>query len=344
MSYLQVLKRSFLVLCILLCGYTDTLQSNEKFLAFTPVSTREELDNCKRIAKEQAVPLLVVFLGSGWCPWSEKIENEIFSDAKFTEILQGKCCLVKIEMPTQASSDPSFTAVQELTSEYDIKESPTLLLLSKEGEVIAKEGYFPFEPAAFAKHLKESFDTFNEIKEKLQTQPLSEALLEELHQKARTLGFHGLQEEIVNQGITIGKEPFFFLEKFERLVKLRKKKDPEVHALRKKILSLDPKNVKKAHLRLAMIDFVNRSEHKKTKKEPKVVVDPLISYVKQFGKGDRENLWKIEMMIAQYLFSKKETHLAVKHAERSLEAAPEVVRSDVMETLAYLKETASKNK
>lgn len=251
--------------------------------------------------------------------------------------------LIKIQMPAKASEDSYFEQLQQMISEYDIKESPTLLLLSKDGEVIAKKGYFPFAPEAFSKHLKESFDGFKEIKEILQAKLPSEALLEELHQKAQTLGFQDLQEEIVNQGIRVAKEPFFFLEKFERLCKVRNKKDPELHALRKKIVSLDPKNARKTHLRLAMIDFANRSEHKKIKKQPKVVVEPLISYIKQFGKGDAENLWKIEMMMAQYLFSKNEMSLAIKHAERSLQAAPEVVKPDVMQTLAYLKQAASKN-
>ena len=338
MSNVKKLLRFSVLLCILSYGWACNLESKEKSIAFISVSTKEQLENVKQEAKEAGLPLLVVFFGSGWCPWSEKMAREVFSHQGFKESMEGECLTVKIELPAKESADPSFAELKSLAAEYDVKESPTLVLLSAEGEFIAKEGYFLLQAEGFAKHFKESFHGFKEIKEKLQSSQvsLSESLLQQLHQKARDFGFHRLQEEIVNLGTKIAKEPFFFLEKYESLSKERKKKDLEVQALRKKILSLDPKNVKKTHLRLAMIDFTNRIDHKKSKKEPKSVVEPLISYIKQFGKNDEENLWKIEMMVAQYFFSKKEIASAIKHAERSLEAAPEQVKSDVMQTLIYL--------
>jgi protein disulfide-isomerase len=300
-------------------------------------SVKEAFKESQREALEKDLPLLVAFLGSGWCPWSIKMENELFSDETLLQKLQGKCLLLQIDMPAKASSDPSFIEIQEIMEEYQVRESPTFVLLSNKGKWIAREGFLPLSGEQLTNRWIQCFESFAEITKSLENPSLSELNLGSLYEKAKTFGMCKLQEEIVDRALTIAKEPFFYLEKFKALSNERKASDPGMLSLRKKIKTLDPNNEHKAHLELAMIDFASFQKRKKNRTRPGLAAQPLLDYIEQFGKKDPENLWKVEMKLSEYFFSRGLLDLALVHAEMSLKEAPESMKEDMKQAIDYFK-------
>lgn len=339
-------KLAFCVVLSLVClcepAEAKSVLSPSRATEFIEVSNHADLQQVKREASLSDKGILIAFVGTPWCPWSKKMEEEVLCKKKLLSSLEEDCLLVKIAVPAKLGEDPSHAELNTLAKEFHIKESPTFVLLSSEGELITEEGFFPLEAEALVEHWKECFQAFKEISTSLAdpSGALSESTLQAMYQKAKSLSFHKWQTEIIERGIKLAGEPFFFLEKYESLSADRKTKDPELQALRKRICALDPRNEKRAHLRLAMIDFSTQQERKKRRRDPKVAVEPLLSYIKEFGEKDPENLWKLEMMVAQFLFSKGKCESAIEHAEKSLKASPEAIRKDVDQTLAYLKESA----
>jgi hypothetical protein len=63
----------------------------------------------------------------------------------------------------------------------------------------------------------------------------------------------------------------------------------------------------------------------------------LLQYVREFGKNDKANLWHIELMIAQYLFSKDAKQEALLHALASYEAAPEEKKNEIIDVVSYIR-------
>jgi len=300
-------------------------------------SVKDAFKESQREAIEKDLPVLIAFLGSGWCPWSIKMENELFSDKALLQKLQDKCLLLQIDMPAKASRDPSFIEIQEIMEEYQVKESPTFVLLSNKGKWIAKEGFLPLSGEEVTNRWIQSFESFAEITKCLENPSLSELKLGSLYEKAKTFGMCKLQEEIVDRALTFAKEPFFYLEKFKALSKERKASDPGMLSLRKKIKALDPNNAHKAHLELAMIDFSSFQKRKKNRTRPGLAAQPLLDYIEQFGKKDPDNLWKVEMKLSEYFFTRGLLDKALVHAERSLKEAPDSIKEDMKQTIDYFK-------
>ena len=92
----------------------------------------------KKLSLEKDKPLLLAFVGSDWCPWSQKLEKEILTDPDFIKPLKENFVLVWLEFTEDSLASSSFKGDNwYLKENYNIQELPTLLLLSQEGEVIA---------------------------------------------------------------------------------------------------------------------------------------------------------------------------------------------------------------
>ena len=97
----------------------------------------------------------------------------------------------------------------------------------------------------------------------------------------------------------------------------------------------DPGNHKGIHRELAILEFNALSKKLKKKDKPEKAIMPLVEYVRNFGAKDLENIWRVEMMMAQFLYSKNHLPEALAHAKLSLDYAPESYRSEVAQTLSF---------
>ncbi|MFI5334936.1 MAG: thioredoxin fold domain-containing protein [Chlamydiales bacterium] len=287
------------------------------------------------IAQNSGKTLLLAFMGAGWCPWSEKLEREILNEPAFLEPLRDEVQFVWLSCPEE--SKRSGPELLQLKEKYGVEEFPTLVFITPSQEEMFKVGYLPLNPKEFSLRVKKMIADYRELFHALDKdlRPLTIEELEALYVKARDLNATVYKDQLMQAGLSRETGTFFLIEKYTQLVESDQKQ--EAMLLREKIIQRDPKNLKGSHLRLAILDFQTRALRVKKKDTPVTVVKPLAEYVKRFGEKDPENLWKVQMMMAQYLFTKNNVEEALKLAQASLQSAPQESKREIAETIDYLK-------
>lgn len=154
------------------------------------------------------------------------------------------------------------------------------------------------------------------------------------YQQARASGNDFIRDKTLNEGIKKDESLYFLLEKYTELTD--KRKIDEAKIVKKEIIEKDPYNMRKTCYRLAMIDFEALSRDK-TIIDPNIVIYPLLQYINDFGKKDRDNLWRLEMIISQFLCSRGLVKEALIHARASYKAAPITLKKEIVKTVLYLK-------
>lgn len=103
-------------------------------------SYQEALDT----ANESNLPVMLFFSGSDWCPWCEKLKNEVFATAEFAKWTDSRVIPVMLDFP-KTKQLPANLARQNnlLLSRYrpHLSGFPTALFVKPDGKVIGKIGY-----------------------------------------------------------------------------------------------------------------------------------------------------------------------------------------------------------
>ena len=108
-------------------------------------------------AAEIEKPMLLDFSGSDWCGWCIKLDKEVFSKEAFQEYAESELVLVELDFPRSKPQSEELKAQnQALAEKYGVRGFPTIILLSPEGELIARTGYRRGGAEAYVAHLKEA--------------------------------------------------------------------------------------------------------------------------------------------------------------------------------------------
>lgn len=294
-----------------------------------------ETDYAKAVkaSKRDGKPLLMFFTGTDWCPWCMKMNQEVFENSQFVEEVRSLFVYYKVEFPIHWDKEEMIEKNQSLKVTYNVEGFPTIVLVDPGQGLISKLGYLPIGGGKYAEHLKEIVSKYYAILENYKQRRDTEEL-EKLYLKAKSLGSEELAQEIFATGLHDDPGPFFLLEQYTQKVEEGKVEEPKTQALRVEIQSRDPKNILRSHFRLAMLDFQTFAEKKDT---PEKVIYPLVDYIERFGRNDHDNLWRLQMMISQFLFSKGRTKDALYYARASYKSAPEIAREEIAESIVYLK-------
>ncbi|HSX12343.1 MAG TPA: thioredoxin family protein [Rhabdochlamydiaceae bacterium] len=283
----------------------------------------EEYKTAAHLSKEKNHPLLIAFLGSEECPWSQKWDAEILNSPEFKQLLDQNFVLLK-------NQD------RQIAKRYHVAQYPLLILLDGQGELVAKISHLPLPACESAALIKELFFDFQFIKLSIADHYLKQMGFEQLKtllQKVTRLENGHFKEQVLEEGLKKDRGAFFLMQQYASLIEKEKIKERHIQRLRKRILERDPKNEHGTHLKVALTDFQVLSK----KSKPLKAVKPLLEYVQKFGKQDRENVWKVEMMLAQFLFSQKLIKEALLHASLSYETAPESERATIAQSIDYFK-------
>lgn len=289
-----------------------------------------------REAKANEKVIMVAFMGSGWCPWSEKFEREILNDIHFTEQLKDEVNFVWLSCPRESAR--ANVDIRQLKERFGIDEFPTLVFINSQEEELFRVGYLPLSSHEFAAKLRQMIRDYLALwsrVEKKGSEPFALDELKSLYQKASSLNSYHYKERLMQMGLAEDRGTFFLLEKYAELAESGEK--TESAELKQKIIERDPKNLAGSQLSLAILDFQTKSALLKNRENVKSVIKPLVEYIQRFGKRDRENLWKVQMMLAQYLFSKNAIPDALAHAAASYKSAPEEKKAEIAQTIDYLK-------
>ncbi|WP_083320793.1 thioredoxin family protein [Hymenobacter glacialis] len=139
------------------------LISAPQVLVDSPAAWLSDLGAAQAQAKATNRPVLVVFSGSDWCKPCIIYEQEVFSQPAFAAYAKDRLVLAHFDFPRQKRNKPTAaqlklneTAAAQLNRSGDF---PLAVLLSPEGQVLAKTGYIAGGPAAFEAYLKKVLPT-----------------------------------------------------------------------------------------------------------------------------------------------------------------------------------------
>ncbi len=112
-------------------------------------------------AKASGKYMLLDFSGSDWCEWCIRLEKEVFSQDAFKDFAKKNLVCVLVDFPRKKEQTAELKQQnQDLAQEYNIKGFPTIIILSPDGELVAKTGYLQGGPWEYARHLKEIIDDY----------------------------------------------------------------------------------------------------------------------------------------------------------------------------------------
>lgn len=289
------------------------------------------------LASERGVPLLIAFLGPNWCPFSDQLEADVLAKQEFAGALKNELVFLKVDIP-EDWEEGNFSG-EALKERFAVDECPCLVLVEPSGQAIAKLEYLPLHPKEFTSYIRDTLGDYNEVAtlaEKQTVKKLDAAQLKSLYAKAGRLADATFKKVLLNEGLKVDKSPYFLVEEYGRILANGKVSDRKLSRLRNKIFARDPKNTQGFQRKLAIMDFEALSAAIKRTKGSEGVIKPLVQYLMKFGPEDRENSWKIEMKISQYLFGQNRIEEALKHARASLNCAPESAREEVTQSVDYL--------
>lgn len=285
-------------------------------------------------AKSEKKPLLLFFTGSDWCGWCHKLENEVLDTMDFSDAAASKFVFVMVDFPMKKAQDPKLAQQnKELQKKYDVKGFPTVILIDAQQNQIGVTGYRPGGAKAYVDHLMKMVNDYNGYQKKMSAleskAPSSKELLA-LYDKAKELCRDEDACRIIKLGMKSPDNRVFLLENYRRLSKEGQIHDPEAHAIKQQLVTLDPNNQNKTLYDLAIIEFEAYSdEMEKEKYSPELAVAPLTAYIERFGQNDQENLWKLNMIISQVFLENGKNQEALKYAQAAHASAPRDMQRDI---------------
>lgn len=303
-------------------------------------------DSAIQTASRENKPIALFFTGSDWCVWCQRLEKESLETQAFDSALQNKILFVKVDFPRRTQLDPGTTSRnEELQRKYRINGFPTIVLIDANGSQIGVTGYRPGGGKAFAEHLLKMTDDFGSYKTKMKQMennatPLSGGELKQLYRKAREFNKVDDQIKIVQKGLISDRSDYFGIERYRFLGQEGQIHDREAASLKKKLLENDPNNQKLTHFQIACIEFDAYSdEMEKENYSPEIALEPLKTYLEKFRGQDKDNEWRIEMIISQVYNDKGYNDKAIRHCQNALNCAPKERQNDIEKALAELKKS-----
>lgn len=299
-------------------------------------------------SKASGKPIILFFTGSDWCSWCHKLDNEVLNTPEFAQEAGDKFIFVKVDFPINTTLPPQEVAQnKQLQKKFDIKGFPTIVILDKSQQQIGVTGYRPGGGKAYASHLFKLVNDYTSYRNKMQTiekQNYSSADLHKLYDKAKELGQETDAHRILKMGMLSKDNQFFLIERYKFLVEEGRINDPETITLRKNILSNDPQNEYRSHYRIALIDFEDSCQRmEKEQLSTQFAIAPLLNYINEFGSQDRQNLWRLQMIISQIYLEQNQLSDALKFAQDSYQVAPSSAQGEIATAIKGIKSHLSKN-
>ncbi|MGN0835552.1 MAG: thioredoxin family protein [Candidatus Spyradosoma sp.] len=122
----------------------------------TPAGWLDDFEAAKKLAAAENKLLFVDFTGSDWCGWCIRLEKEVLSKKEFLDGVKDQFVLVFVDSPRDKKLLSPAAAKQnaELVERYGIRGFPTVLILTPEGDELAKTGYRRGGAGLYLAHLE----------------------------------------------------------------------------------------------------------------------------------------------------------------------------------------------
>ncbi len=286
-------------------------------------------------AKIQKKPLVLFFTGSDWCGWCTKLDTEVWNTAEFSKLAGDKFVFLKLDFPRETTLDARTKEQnRQLKSQFNIRSFPTVVLFdSSQQRQIGTTGYRAGGPKSYAQHLIKllnEYHGYNQSLQTMETTTLSGNDLKQLYDKSYAFSFTNDMIRIIKKGLQSDEQNFFRLAQYHLLADEGMLNTSEAFSLKEQLLASDPQNKAKIPYQLAIIDFEAISEDSDMENlTAEQVIAPLTAYIEKYGQEDRENSWRLQMIISQVYLDKDKIGQALKHAQCCYEGAPPAAQSEI---------------
>lgn len=323
----------------ILCGAFLMAACSFLSLEAAGINWKTNYDQAVAESKASSKPLVLFFTGSDWCGWCTKLDEEAFDTAEFADATRNKFIFVKLDYPLYSQQDSQLKAQnQQLKQRFNIRSYPTVILWdAQNNQQIGQTGYRPGGGKQYAAHLSQMLNDYSGYKQKVSTlheNKFSGDELKLLHEKAKELQLVNDANQIVQAGVKSDQSLYFLVERYHCLATKGQIHTEEAVAIRQQLFTLDPKNEKLTHYQIAVIDFETCSDEMERSNVPAdLAVAPLAAYIEKFGANDKENLWRLQMIISQVYLDKNEMQSALNYAEKSYKAAPSSIQPKIAKAI-----------
>jgi thioredoxin-related protein len=117
----------------------------------------------KKKANEENKFIVVNFTGSDWCTWCKELDKKVFSTSEFKEWSEKNAVLLYLDFPQKIKlTEEQINQNQQIAYLYGITGFPTILIINKYGEVMARTGYMP-NPKEWIKGVEDSLTIYNGV-------------------------------------------------------------------------------------------------------------------------------------------------------------------------------------
>lgn len=323
------------------CALVALLAIGVSLSATEEISWRTNFARAKRDAEREGKPMVLFFTGSDWCGWCKKLDREVFADESFVDRAGEKFVFMKVDFPMHSDLSEGMRSQNErLKAQYNIDGYPTIIILDENQQKVIEAGYQPGGGNKYADFLLKILHNYSAYQERLKDvgiKRIASTDLEQLYHSAQQLGQNDDINLIIQAGLASDNPTPFLLEQYRMLVEGGMRRSEEAQMIRKHLLDSDPVNTMGVHYRLAIVEFQHRAEAlAKGNGTVDEACAPLVAYIERFGATDVENLWRLNMTVAQTHMSRGDTEKALKFAKASHRAAPQEIRSDIAETIQVL--------
>lgn len=286
-------------------------------------------------AKATSKPLLLFFTGSDWCGWCNKLDEEAFETTEFANAAGTQFIFVKLDFPLYSSQDPQLKSQnKELQQKFDVRSFPTVIVVDpKQNQQMGVTGYRPGGGKSFADYLLKMVNDYSGYQKKigaLDKSPFSGEALKQLYHQAQALELTQDVAKITKKGLISDENVFFMKERYKYLAEEGHIHSQEALSLKQKLLKADPDNSKRMHYEIAVTDFEAYIQTMdKEGDSPELAVAPLTEYIEKFGAQDKDNVWRLNILISQVYLDKDKIATALKYAQQSYESAPSSVQPEL---------------
>ena len=108
----------------------------------------EDYEAALERAVSQERPVLMLFTGSDWCVWCEKLAKELFESAAFVQFAQDRLVLVRLDYPRRRRLPPLIERRNRALKErFSVEAFPTVILVEPSSERIQmRHSYVAIDP------------------------------------------------------------------------------------------------------------------------------------------------------------------------------------------------------
>jgi protein disulfide-isomerase len=294
-------------------------------------------DEAVKTSRNTTKPMVLLFTGSDWCTWCIKLEDEAFNSPDFANAVGDKFVFVKLDFPLNRSQPTEVTAQNKrLQKQFDVQGYPSVIILDSQQRKIANTGYRPGGGKQYATHLLQLLDGHASYQQKidnLNKQAVAGIDLKILYEQATELKRENDIQTLVAAGLESEQKHFFLLERYRLLAEKGHIYSDEAMTIRKQLLESDPTNLKLTYYQVAIIDFEAVCQASGKEYPAEVAVASLVDYINKFGDQDKDNLWRLEMIISQVYFDRDKLPEALQYARSSYQVAPPEAQHEIAFTI-----------